>query len=392
VSPASRFLASFGRALATLALYDEGHPALARAIDAAWRDLEQLLDAHPGVAFTFLGETILVGDLPLPDRRGWEWSERLSEAGIQRLEFDAPIAREAFDALLTDVFSRVTRRERGGGVGRPVEQAGIRYGCVGLQGEGGGPQAVGGTALPFSLREEIETVRWLHEEVRGSHPIPLAEVETVIRSLSVAIHANAEIVMPLLHLKEFDEYTTTHSLNVAVLSMGLAEKLGVAGRDVAACGVAGLLHDIGKTQVPIEILTKPGKLTAAERDLMNRHPEYGAREILRADQGLELAAVIAYEHHMALDGSGYPATRYSRPCHPTSRLIQVCDVFDALRTRRPYREAWAVERATSFLLERAGHEFDPVVVEAFVGLTTDFHSRIRIITDESHAEIPAKVA
>jgi putative nucleotidyltransferase with HDIG domain len=390
VNPATRFLASFGRALATLALYDEGHPSLARALDAAWRDLEQLLAVQPRLAYTFLGETVLVGDLPLPDRRGWEWSERLSEAGIQRLQFEAPIDREAFEALLLEVYGRVTRREAALGTD-PVQHEGIRYGSVGLHGESPRAETVSGTALPFSLREEIDTVRWLHQEVRGSHPIPLAEVETVVRSLSVAIHSNSEMVLPLLHLKEFDQYTTTHSLNVSVLAMGLAERIGATGRDVAACGVAGLLHDIGKTQVPLEVLTKPGKLTAAERALMNRHPEYGAREILRADQGLELAAVVAYEHHMALDGSGYPSVSQSRPCHPTSRLIQVCDVFDALRTRRPYREAWSVERATSLLGERSGIEFEPTLVEAFVSLMSDSHRRIALITDEQDAVLPTEM-
>ena len=107
--------------------------------------------------------------------------------------------------------------------------------------------------------------------------VPLVEAEAVVRSLAIAMHGGRQVMLPLLQLKEFDQYTTTHSLNVAVLSMALAEFLGLSATDVRTFGIAGLLHDIGKTKIPLEVLTKPGKLTAEERALMNEHPAAGAR-------------------------------------------------------------------------------------------------------------------
>lgn len=365
------FLGSFGRALATTALYCEKHPALEHAIDNAWRDLDRLLAVAPHAVFTFLGETVLLGDEPVADIRGWEWSERLSAGGIQRVQFDAPFTRAEFTAFLSDLLARLTGQEP-----RPTSTSdashGVRYGAVGLRGDAVPCEPPMPTAtLAPSLHDEVEAARWLDEEVRSNHPIPLLEAETIVRSLSVAMHAGRRVMLPLVELKEYDEYSVTHSLNVSLLAMGLAERVGLSGSEVHDYGIAALLHDIGKTLVPLDILNKAGRHTTAERRAMKRHAADGARLILHADEELELAAVVAYEHHIMSNGGGYPALRFRRTCHPASRLVQVCDVFDALRTRRPYREAWPLDRAITCLQNLAGAEFDPQLVEPFVAMIAE---------------------
>lgn len=368
---AGRFLGSFGRALATTALYCEEHPALEEAIDSAWRELDRLLAVVPHAVFTFLGETVLLGDAPVTDIRGWEWSERLSAGGIQRVQFDAPFTRAEFAAFLSNLLARLTSHE-------PCQAStsnashGVRYGAVGLRGDAIPCAAPMPTAtLASTLHEEVEAARWLDEEVRSNHPIPMLEAETIVRSLSVAMHAEQRVMLPLVELKDYDEYSVTHSLNVSLLAMGLAERVGLSGSEVHDYGIAALLHDIGKTLVPLDILHKAGRYEAAEWEVMNRHPADGARLILRADEQLELAAVVAYEHHILLNGGGYPTLRFRRTCHPASRIVQVCDVFDALRTRRPYQEAWPLDRAITCLRRGAGAEFDPQFVGPFVAMIAE---------------------
>jgi len=190
-------------------------------------------------------------------------------------------------------------------------------------------------------------------------------------------------------LKEFDQYTTTHSLNVSVLSMALAEFVQSGPRQVRAIGVAGLLHDIGKIRIPIEILTKPGKLTDEERLIMNRHPIDAARIILESEEELELAAVVAYEHHIMLNGGGYPALHYNRECTLASRLVHVCDVYDALSTKRPYRDAWPQEKTLAYLEERAGAEFDPDLVSAFTRMMRQGAAQVRVLSEERSATADA---
>ena len=295
--------------------------------------------------------------MPLRERRTWEWAERLSSVGIQRIQFDANVTRDDFEGFLFDVVSRLLSSGADTAAMRQMPRSGIRCGSIGLRGDATSEEsALPSAALGFSIQEEVETVRWMHDQAKTTQCIPLIEAETIVRSLSVAMHAEQGVVLPLLQLKAFDQYTTTHSLNVSVLAMALAEFMGLSGREVRGYGLAGLLHDIGKTRIPLDILTKPGKLTDQEREVMNQHPSDGARLILRSEDDLDLAAIVAYEHHIMIDGGGYPARRFGRPCHHASRLVHVCDVFDALRTHRPYRDAWPLQKTTDYIAgaRRAG--------------------------------------
>lgn len=376
-----------------MSLYAEGHPARARGIDAAYDELLDLQRDTARPLFTFLGDEVIFGRLPLREMRNWDWSTRLAEAGIQRLEFMERVSREEFEVFLEDVLARLTLTPIDTAEARQLRPASIKFGAVGVR---GGPAPTQDELLPtatiaFSLGEEAETIRWLHREVQERESLPLAEAEAVVRSLSVAMHGDHQMMLPLLQLKQFDQYTTTHSLNVAVLSMALAEFLGMGTADVRAFGVAGLLHDLGKVRIPIEVLTKAGKLTPDERVLMNTHPVEGARIILESDQELDLAAVVAYEHHIMLNGLGYPQVKFRRPCHEASNLIHVCDVYDALRTRRPYRDAWPVEQVLPYIEGRAGLEFDPHYVQAFIAMMRRWESQVAVISDE-RTPLPASVA
>jgi HD-GYP domain-containing protein (c-di-GMP phosphodiesterase class II) len=118
---------------------------------------------------------------------------------------------------------------------------------------------------------------------------------------------------------------------------------------------------------------------------MNSHTVEGARLILATEQHLDLAAVVAYEHHIKLNGGGYPALDYPRKCHQASDLVHVCDVFDALRTHRPYREAWPTERAMEIINEGAGEEFDPDLAHAFAQMINKWETRIAELDDEDEA-------
>ena len=388
MSEPARFLTAFAHALATMALYHDGHPARERAVDDAYQPLFDLQSRASRQAFTFLGGEVLHGSEPVRELRGWEWSERLVAAGVQRLEFDEAVTRDELEALLEEVLARLTLSGADSPEARQMRRARARFGVVGLRDDAPRPEAETATAaLGYSLAEEIQAVRWLHAEVEERRPLPLAEAEAVVRSLSVAMHGDRQIVLPLLRLRAHDEYTTTHSMNVAVLTMAIAEFLGYPAADVRAFGVAGLLHDIGKVGIPRDLLNKPGKLTPEEREIINRHPVDGARMLLAAEEGLEMAAVVAYEHHLMHDGGGYPALHYCRACHSASRLAHVCDVYDALRTHRPYRAAWASEEVLKYIETRAGTEFDPDAAHAFVRMMRQWEHRFAEMEDERAAVV-----
>jgi putative nucleotidyltransferase with HDIG domain len=373
---AAHFLTALAQAAATMTLYRPGHPARERAIDAAYQALLDLQARLPKPLFTFLGDEIVCGRQPVRELKTWDWSRRLAEAGIQRLEFEADVTRDEFEAFLDEVVIRLGLPGASTAESRQMRGGGIRFGAVGLRGEVPDLPETVGPGAAYTLVEEAETVRWLHERVQQERVLPLGEAEAVVRSLSVAMHAERDMLLPLLELRSFDEYTTTHSMNVSVLAMAFAEQLGLGGRDVRAFGVAGLLHDIGKVRIPLEILTKPGRLSDEERAVMNQHPVDGARLILASHDTLDLAAVVAYEHHIMLDGGGYPRLRFPRGCHFASHVVHLCDVYDALRTRRPYRDAWPAEKVLDYVAERGGTEFEPSLAAQFVRMMRVQEGRI----------------
>lgn len=389
------FLHSFAQAIAAMSLYRDGHPARERAIESAYEKLVRLLETRPTLLFTFLGDEVVCGTEPLRALGAWDWAKRLANAGIQRIEVDAGVTRDELDEFLQEVSARLTQPGTSASA-RQMRSTRIRSGTVGLQGgEAGSTTDTRDAPRPdsdtppdeppqfaYSLKEEADTLRWLHEQVQDTQQLHLAEAEAVVRSLTVAMHGDREMLLPLLRLREFDEYTTTHAMNVSVLAMALTEFLELPHRDVRTFGVAGLLHDIGKVKIPREILTKPGKLTDQERLIINSHTVEGARIIIQTQSQLDLAAVVAYEHHVMIDGGGYPTMRFRRDCHYASKIVHVCDVYDALRTKRPYRDAWEADRVLTYIAEKAGTEFDARIAEAFIRMMQKWEGRIARVNED----------
>ncbi len=381
MNPTVSFLTALGQAFAALSLYGEGHPmrqgALTRLVDA----LHRLLERGP-VVISFVDGDVIVGTRPVTELRGWDWGARFAAVGIQRLEFSRAPQPEVAEvaAMLTAMRGRLAAAS---GQSEPWQLGGIRFGPLALQGGSEGPvelhapRTAPSTSLIDALATsvlaaETDAVEYINAEVAAGRNVPMLEVEAVVHGLALTIHREQDVVLPLLDLRSFDEYTTTHSCNVAMLSLGLSEQLGLAEADARAIGVAALLHDIGKMRLPQEVLTKPGKLTAAERTIIESHPVEGARILSERGLGNSLAATVAYEHHIWYNGKGgYPRFGYPRTTHFASRIVHVCDIYDALCSIRPYRAAWPRARALGLLQSIAGVELDPEVTAAFVQMAND---------------------
>lgn len=373
MNPLVHFLTALGQSLAAMALYAPAHPMRASARGRALAALHVELGRGP-VRLSFLDGEVVAGTRPLAELRGWDWASKLARAGVQRLEVaPTPLPTDdQLEALFAELHARLTG---------PPDPARSAFRCGGLS---AGPielrrddaeshaitQFVDAVGLP-GLDEEASAVRWIHDEAANDRPVPLAEVELVVRSLANAMHRNEQLLLPLLDRTSVDQYATTHACNVATLSMGVAEQLGLAPKDVRAIGMAALLHDIGMVTVPRELLVKAGPLTDAEFAAIQRHAPEGARLLTTRGRGHELAAIVAYEHHRWEDGSrGYPQLTYPRRAHVASRLVRVCDIFDALSTPRPYRDAWPRERTLALLAAQAGVEVDGDMVRALAQLVT----------------------
>jgi HD-GYP domain-containing protein (c-di-GMP phosphodiesterase class II) len=166
-----------------------------------------------------------------------------------------------------------------------------------------------------------------------------------------------------LSLARKDEYTEEHTRRVALRAVQVGEELGLTGSRLRALATGALVHDIGKLSVPDSILQKPGPLTDEEFEVIKEHPESGDMLLVDLGFGDEVRHLVR-DHHERLDGSGYPHGAHSSLISLDARILAVCDVYDALISRRVYRDAWTHERAVTLLREESGTSFDPKCVAA----------------------------
>ena len=229
-----------------------------------------------------------------------------------------------------------------------------------------GGDSFSATAAAQSLHEDLKVAYWILVTEARAQRVRSIEAEALIRSLYATLHARAQPLLPLFDVPRAEIYAVAHAVNVALVTMAVAEKLGHPDRDVRALGLAALLKDIGQAELSKDVLGRTHTLERAELDLIRRHPVDGARLLISTNEPLELAAVVAYEPHLGPDGRGYPPLAHPRPAHFASRLVRLADAFCALHVRRPHRDAWGFEEALSHLAERAGIEFDRALAARFI--------------------------
>jgi putative nucleotidyltransferase with HDIG domain len=169
-------------------------------------------------------------------------------------------------------------------------------------------------------------------------------------------------------MRSYDDYTFTHMVNVCILTMGQARALGIDGRLLREFGLSALMHDIGKVRTPKEILNKPDKLTDAEFTIMRQHTVNGAEILRRTPEMPIVAPVVAFEHHLRIDGTGYPAGVARTSVNLATTLTSISDVYDAMRSHRAYQTAYPTDRILAVLQRNDGVQFDQHLVRRFVQL------------------------
>ncbi len=205
-----------------------------------------------------------------------------------------------------------------------------------------------------------------------NEPIKISTTRRLMQSIYNHIVEDEGFVHGLTNIKNHDEYTLNHSVNVCLLATALGRRLGLSRAELVDLGMAAFFHDLGKTETPLEILNKPGRLTEAERDIMEKHPFHGAEKLalLQEFRRLPLRAIhVALEHHIKEDLSGYPRYFRKGDVNLFSKIVKVVDVFDAITTKRVYRaKDFTRAEALSLMLEQSGTEFNPVILKAFVNM------------------------
>ncbi|WP_114953860.1 HD-GYP domain-containing protein [Sphingosinicella terrae] len=210
-----------------------------------------------------------------------------------------------------------------------------------------------------------EKVRELFDAARLGKAVESSAVLSVVAEVASEIEHNRRALLRVLRLKSKDEYTYLHSVAVCALMVNLAAQIGLDERTAAKLGTAGLLHDVGKVKIPDEVLNKPGRLTDEEYALAKTHSIEGYRLLVQVEGIPPVALDVCQHHHEKMDGTGYPHGLNGEEISLAARMGAICDVYDALTSNRPYKNAWTPLEAITRMRQWQGH-FDPQLLFAFM--------------------------
>jgi putative nucleotidyltransferase with HDIG domain len=363
-------LRRFAASIRSAQLYSKGHPIIGRNLESLSAAIQLLHGLESAIVIGIVGDEVIVDDMPMAkaDTLG-PLVRRLQQTGVERITIDRGVTIEELNGFI-EVVTNVEHDE----ASRDKSEAEIfpsfphiRVGRVTVD------QRVEGNLADMAtikrLYNDAVSVAgslWESAETEGKPDATMAR--HMIDGLAQAVAQNRTALLALTTLKNYDNYTFTHMVNVSILTMGQARGLGIDGPLLREFGLAALMHDIGKVKTPLEVLNKPDKLTDDEFTVMKRHVVDGA-EILRKTPDIPaLAPVVAFEHHLRMDGSGYPHGVTRTSLNVGTMLCSIADVYDAMRSQRGYQQAFPTDRILQVLKRNDGQQFDQNLVRRFVQL------------------------
>ncbi len=206
----------------------------------------------------------------------------------------------------------------------------------------------------------------MFQEVRMGKAIDAEAAGELVEEISSSVLRNPGALISLARLKTADDYTYMHSVAVCALMVALARQLDLDEQGTREAGMSGLLHDIGKAMMPMDILNKPGKLTDDEFRVIQSHPVEGHRLLMEGKSASEIVLDVCLHHHEKMDGSGYPDRLPGGRISVFAKMGAVCDVYDAITSNRPYKAGWDPAESIRRMAEWSKGHFDEVVFQAFV--------------------------
>lgn len=219
-----------------------------------------------------------------------------------------------------------------------------------------------------AYRAAHKTVSGLLDQARLGNALDTDSAKVVVTDCVDSILRNPSALMWMAKIKHVDYYTMEHCLNVAILAIAFGRHLRLSKEDLVRIGTGGLLHDVGKMQIPDEVLNKPGKLTDDEFAVMRQHPEIGRNLLSQSEGALSYAIDAAYNHHERIDGNGYPRGLFARELSEYSRIVSIVDAFDAMTSDRCYSKAKSTLEALKIIYRDRGKHFDEELALEFIQL------------------------
>jgi len=373
----SRVISQLTAAVVNTSLYSPTHPQVAQYADKAHIVLAEILQHKPEITLLLIDNDLVADNRQMAATGAASYVTNfiriLKRQAIERITFAAGLPKEELQGLVQDLASSDTLSIHSTSFIK-LGKVELRITKLGEQQFSVGADALSSADVPSEVLQELlaltaaelDLLKELYLRAKLHKKIDVRSVDDMIKGFIKGFRQEINPLGLLASLKSVNEYTFTHVTNVCILTMSLAENLGFTGEHLHQIGVASLLHDIGKIFIPEVILSKPGMLTPEERSTIESHTVKGARYLMGIEGIPKLAVLAALEHHQKFDGSGYPSIKGGWTPNITSQLIGVADVFDALRSRRSYREPVPEEKIIAVLTKEKGTSFNPMIVDRFI--------------------------
>jgi len=222
-------------------------------------------------------------------------------------------------------------------------------------------------------------------KIKSGERVNIKKAKRVVENMVDMILEEEELLIGMTAIKDYDEYTYHHSVNVSILSVALGQRIGLSRKALTDLGLVALFHDIGKMEVPPEILNKPTNFDENEWKIVKKHPFWGVRALLKL-KGLDptsiKTAIVAFEHHLNYDMTGYPKISKPLILDFYSRVVSLADQYDAMTSARVYsRNPMAPDKSLSIMMERAGRELDPILFKFFINMIGVFPIGTLVLLD-----------
>ena len=243
--------------------------------------------------------------------------------------------------------------------------------------------------------KSVNLVKEVTENIKNQKMLNVRKAKRLMQNAVNSILQDETTLLGLATIKNYDEYTFNHSVNVAIYAIAIGQRVGIPKKQLSHLGMAGLFHDIGKVQIPKEIINKTGKLTPEEWAVVRAHPVIGAKAVMKMKEWGELSTRMihgAFEHHLKYDLSGYPKLTRKLKLSLFGRIISLADFYDALVRPRVYnRFPYVSEKILGIMLERSGKDFDPALVKVFINMLGIFPLGTLVLLDTNEMGIVTKI-
>lgn len=220
--------------------------------------------------------------------------------------------------------------------------------------------------------ESIGTVKEVITQIKGKQHADVRKLKRLVRKAVHLVMEDESILLGMTTIKNYDEYTFNHSVNVSIYSMAMGRRLGFSRGGLSELGITAMLHDIGKSKIPLEVLNKPSSLNDEEWGQMKKHPLMGVEIVLNLKQLGEVnpkMVVGIFDHHLKNDLSGYPKLFHKKKVSLFGRIIQIADAYDAMTTPRVYKKVpYTPEQALAIMLQERNVHFDHILLKVFIGV------------------------